>query len=144
MNSRPILLIFSLRCREKLVRSDGAIFVVFPTSDFLVSSKNHYFIAILILLYKKLQNLTFLHEFSTDFDNFWTEITRKISPSWWCIFCGFSHVRFSGILKKPVFYTCGDPKVSDSYTDYPFKGSDSVYVQSCISWVSGIHTDVMQ
>ena len=54
---------------------------------------------------KKLQNLTFLHEFSTDSDNFWSEITGKISLSWWCIFCGLSHVRFSGILKKPVFFS---------------------------------------
>ena len=45
----------------------------------------------------------FLEKFSTDLDNFWTGRTRKKILIQQCIFCGLSHVRFSDILKKPVF-----------------------------------------
>ena len=46
MVSRPIFLIFSLKSREKSACSHGAIFVVFPTSDFLRISKTRFSIAI--------------------------------------------------------------------------------------------------
>ena len=50
--------------------------------DFFKGSPGfHIFSFFFYTIKKNLQNLTFLHEFLTDFDNFWTGITGKISRS---------------------------------------------------------------
>ena len=63
-----------------------------------------------LVLKKNIANLSFLHDFSTDFAHFFTEMSGKISLFEWCYFCGLSHVRFSAIFKKPDF--------QHQYTDY--------------------------